>query len=1062
MRISIFLCFCCLTYIAKAQYQVRGKVSDNNLGKTLMNVTVRSPSTTTITNNLGEFMIGMKQGENQLFFSMVGYRTDTILVNGKDNRIEVRLVQVDQQLEEVTISTGYEKMKLGKGTGAINFIDRQRFNEQQGAFLMDRLPAIANGLVLDKSTSNTGTLLVRGLSTISGPKNPLIVLDNFPYEGDLSNINPDIVESITILKDAASSAIWGARAGNGVIVITTKSAKYDQPLRSDISVLNTVISKPDLSYLRQLSSSSFIDIEEELYRRNYYNSAINSASKPQLSPAVELMVKRDAGAISSDVYQSLITELRQFDVRDDFQKYFYQRGHNQQYSLNLSSGSRRQSWIMNLGHNTNRSTLDAVYNRSTLKFNQRLGLGSHFEIDWGLNFAYSKDENGKPGYGDILASVSGLYPYARFADADGNALPLAKRRQEYIDSAGWGKLLDWNYYPLNDYTHRDNNRLVTDLQFNLGIKYRLFDGLSVGVNMMHENQRTDGNDLFGLDGYFARDMINKYSQVASQNSAVIYNVPVGAIKDRSVRLLNNFNLRAQANYAKRWGSHELNSIVGYEQRSVKVNSQSDRTYGYDPETLIFGNVDYTRTYPEFVNGTPSFIPDNSSFSSTVNNYLSTYINGNYTFREKYSLSLSARRDASNLFGVLTNDKWTPLWSTGASWLISQEKFYNSPLVPFLRLKASYGLNGNVNPGMSAVSTIRYAGTNPFIPNTPYAQFSQYANPELSWETSRSMNIGLEFKTKASRLSGSFDYYRKKGENLYGYEQLDYTGGIGTNIIKNTASILGRGLDVELNSVNVKGNVFSWSTHINFSYNRDKVISYYLLNRTASFFVGDTYAVISAIPGTPVYSIYSYRWAGLDPSTGDPLGYYNGQVSKNYADLTSNARVEDLKFHGPATPVYFGSVGNTFAYGDFSLSVRLMFKMGYYFRRSTTNYTNLLLNYQNDKDYDSRWQKSGDELNTYIPSISYTTNISRDRFFSGSEPLVERGDHVRLQYVTLNYAPKNKPKIGSVQYRWSVYLNVNDVGLIWARNRHGIDPDSRGANVLAIPMSFTFGLRAALN
>ncbi|KAK6020415.1 TonB-dependent receptor plug domain protein [Ostertagia ostertagi] len=184
--------------------------------------------------------------------------------------------------------------------------------------IMERLPAAANGILVDQTTNDTPQLMVRGLSTLQGPKNPLIILDDFPYEGNLNNINPDMVASVTVLKDAAASSIWGARAANGVIVITTKKGKFDQPLTVEFTANTTMSDKPDLSYLRQMSSSDFIDVEQELFARGFYNSDISSVSHPVLTPVVDLLNRARKGLISQEEAGRQIAVLRQTDVRDHY------------------------------------------------------------------------------------------------------------------------------------------------------------------------------------------------------------------------------------------------------------------------------------------------------------------------------------------------------------------------------------------------------------------------------------------------------------------------------------------------------------------------------------------------------------------------------------------------------------------------------------------------------------------------------------------------------------------------------------------------------------------------
>ncbi|HEY0176707.1 MAG TPA: SusC/RagA family TonB-linked outer membrane protein, partial [Pedobacter sp.] len=438
-----------------------------------------------------------------------------------------------------------------------------------------------------------------------------------------------------------------------------------------------------------------------------------------------------------------------------------------------------------------------------------------------------------------------------------------------------------------------------------------------------------------------------------------------------------------------------------------------------------------------------------------------YANGSYTYNGKYMVSLSGRRDASNLFGLNTNDQWNPLWSAGGSWELSREKFWRVAAVSYLRLRATYGFSGNIDPSMSAVTTIAYIGTSL---NTPaqQAQFRNYFNPDLTWERSAMMNFGLDFRMAGSRLSGSIEYFNKKGTNLYGNALIDYTGGVGTSIVKNVASTKGTGVDIELNSLNVSSGKFSWTSNLNASFYKDQVLKYYLSSQQASSYVNESTS-ISGVEGKPVYSIFAYKWAGLDPANGNPRGYLNGQISTDYAKLTgSAATIKDLNYHGSALPTAYGSVGNTFTYKNFSITARLSYKLGYYFRRTTLKYNSLYSQGTGNADFAQRWQKPGDEVITDVPSMIYPGSSSRDLFYSLSDALVEKGDHIRLQYVNFAYE-MNRQQYNFLPFKTlSIYVNAANLGLLWAANKYHLDPDYRAGNVLKPSKTFSLGLRANLN
>jgi hypothetical protein len=652
-----------------------------------------------------------------------------------------------------------------------------------------------------------------------------------------------------------------------------------------------------------------------------------------------------------------------------------------------------------------------------------------------------------------------LWPYAKFADANGNPVSLTKDyRSTYIDTAGGGHLLDWKYYPLEDYKHSVSTSQNQDILLNLGLKYTLLNGLDFDVKYQYEKQSDNGRTLNDLESYYTRDMINRYSQVDYSTGTVTYGIPKGGILDLSNSTLTSYGIRGQLNYNKVWGDHVISAIGGGEVRQNRTTSSTNRLYGYDDNKLTFGYVDYFNpSYIDFISGSTTPAPNNDDINELVNRFVSYYGNIAYTYQEKYTISGSTRRDASNLFGVTTNDKWKPLWSAGISWDVSKERFYKSKLLPFLRIRATLGYSGNVDPNKPAVTTVTYLGTSPYT-NAPYTQFTSYYNPDLTWETSKQVNVGLDFRIAKNIITGSIEYYYKKNTNLFGPVQLDYTTGIQT-ITKNVASSKGEGIDISLNSKNIDKKI-KWNTQFNFSFNRDRVKDYYLSTNQGSQFVGALN--ISGIIGKPVYSIFSYRWAGLDAKTGDPQGYVNKQVSKDYNSITgSSTTISDLVYHGPALPTIFGSIGNTISYHAFSLAIDITYKFGYYFRRESINYASLFTTWNGHGDYYNRWQKTGDELHTNVPSLTYPLASSRDDFYSNSEVLVVKGDHIRLQYINISYDFARNHNMKNYFKSLQIYGNVANVGIIWRANKEGLDPEYQGNNTIPPSKTFSLGIRIGL-
>lgn len=1041
-----------------SNYIIKGKVLSSNGEYPLTGVSLflEKSKTKTISDFNGNFSITLSFIPDTLVISHLGFRRKRVIIkNTSADTIVLRLEPSNTQLQQVTVSTGYQKIPKERATGSFEFIDNKALDEQVGTNILDRLKGVSSVLFDHTKVMNSNRTLnisIRGLSTIEGSQDPLIVVDNFPYEGNIGNINPNDVESITILKDAAATSIWGSRAGNGVIVITTKKGRLNQPLQIDFNANVIIAPKPDLYYLQQMSSSDYIDVEQFLYNKGAYDSRINGITHTALSPAVEVFLKRSKGLISAADSAAQINALKKIDIRDQYNKYMYQKAVTQQYNLNLHGGSGNIAYLISGSYNRIISTLDSRAEHLDLHVENTYKPTRNLELSFGLLYSHITGKNGKPGYGNIR--VRGVpIPYLKFANAQGNPLsvPLTYR-DSYTDTVGGGKLLDWKYYPLEDYKHNTTKSNSNSWLANIGLKYQIIPGLDAEIKYQYQKQDLTSHNLQDIQSYAARNLINQFSQIDPVTGIVKYNVPLGSILTLSNQNMDAQNIRGQLNFNKSWGKgvHDISALAGAEIRQIRTNTNSDKAYGYDNDLLTFGDVDFVHAYPNLVTGSPQYIDNGLSFSKTLDRYVSIFANAAYTYKGKYTLSTSFRKDASNLFGVNTNEKWNPFWSAGLAWNLSGEKFYKSNLLPYLKLRATYGYSGTVDQSKSAYTTIAYQGTNSYT-NFKQALVTQFRNPELRWEKVGQLNIGIDFSLKDQIISGSIEYYHKRGIDLFGASPINYTAGLGKFVIvRNVASMKGNGFDLTLRSININRS-FTWKTNLILNLNKSITTDSYHAK-------GTTYAAtsgrgISALKGKPLYSILSYRWGGLS-SKGDPQGYLNKSLSTDYtAIFNSIIDPDSLVYSGPSTPGFFGSIRNTFSWKGLSLTANITYKLGYYFRKSSISYDALFNFGRGHSDFSKRWQKLGDESITNVPSMIYPNDSKRDNFYLGSEATVFKADHIRLQFVNLSYMLnksiyKNIP-VQSIR----LYLNVSNIGIIWRANKEEIDPDYPSS----VPASRTYAL-----
>jgi len=1048
---------------------LKGRIINENGEAVIATITVKGTKNSVSTDTQGFFQLNDVDNDATLIITGVNIESYEVKVKGRNDLGVIGVKTKIVEGENVQVSTGYQQLPKERATGSFSQVNNELFNRRVSTDVISRLEGIVPGLLFTRNTSKSFNgqldISIRGRSTIFANDQPLIVVDNFPYDGDVNNINPNDIESITVLKDAAAASIWGVRSGNGVIVITTKKGKVNQKLTIEVDANVTIGNKPDLFYSPAfLNSNDFINVETELFRRGFYNSDLTSSSRPVVSPVVAILAKRRSGQISQSDSAIQIDALRNIDVRSELNNYLYQRPINQQYAINFKGGGNSSAYLFSVGYDNNLNyAIGNENSRITFKGQYNFYPIKNLEITTAINYAQANAQNNS--IINTLNAVGGakgvLYPYAQFADNNGNALATVKDYASgYTDTAGGGRFYNWKYKPLDEIKLADNKSKLADNLFNAGIKYRILKGLSVEMQYQFEKANTLATNYYSEATYFTRNLVNRFTQPS--NSATVFPVPRSGILQQTNGYLTSHRIRGQINYSHSWADmHEVATIAGAEINEIVNEGNRNTVYGYNKENTTSQNVNLAITYTTNPAGS-SQIPTTLSYSKTTDRYVSYFGNAAYTYKSCYTISLSGRIDKSNLFGVNTNQKSVPLYSTGASWNISKEAFYHFALIPYLNLRTTFGYNANLNKSVAAFTTLRQ-NTNSIYSGNPFALISNPGNPELRWEKIRMVNLALDFATRNQVLSGSFEFYFKKGIDLFGNSPLPPSTGL-TMYTGNNAETKGHGVDISLNSKIINHKNFKWQANFIFSYSIDKVTSYNVNATPGTYFISGEGNRGNYIPlaGKPLFAIYSYPWAGLDPNTGDPQGYLNKQISKNYSAIISSMTVDSMKYHGPARPTNYGSLRNTFSFKGISLSANIIYKLNYFFRRSSISYSGLYANWTGNRDFAKRWQKPGDETITNVPSIQYPPlNSNRETFYGYSEALVENGDHIRLQDITIGYDLNNTKWIKS-DIRIHIYCYMNNIGILWRANKEGLDPDvyTLGNYSQTFPQPFTisFGIK----
>ncbi|WP_164714144.1 SusC/RagA family TonB-linked outer membrane protein [Chitinophaga rhizosphaerae] len=1052
---------------------VTGLVMDND-GVVLPGVTimVKGEPKGGVTNGEGRFRIEKVLPKSTLVINSIGFLSRQYRLDG-ERKVTFILEPAVSQIEpvEVTANTGYQVLKKKETPGTYTVIDSLLINRPVSPNILDRLEGLGSGMLTFRTPGMINWFpkmpdgadvgfYIRGFNTISPNRvnpNPLIILDNFPYEGNLTNINPNDIASITILKDAAATSIWGARSANGVIVLTTKRGKYVEKMKIDFNMSMTLGLKPNLNDdIHFIESKDYVEMERSLFTKGFYDQDINNTfNRPALSPVVSLMQKNKNGDISLRELDTQLNELKKNDVRRDFSKYSYRNSLGEQYSIGIRGGTKDFTYYLSLGHDRNRTKLVNNYqNRTSIIYNNFIKPTKNLEINAYINYTQNNLQNGNVVMFRSLQSRNGkfteLYPYASFSNNQNEKVPIVKDfNVEYTDSLQKLGFLDWNYYPLDEIGNKSNKITLQNLILRASITYNFLKRFKANLSYQNQRQIISSNYYFDAESYFVRDLVNTFSTFNPITKKVTQQLPNGGIM-----ILGDFdwranNLRTSLEFAHKIRRHAFRLLVGSELRELKADGSERAQAGYNdingiPVTNINPNVSYPIT-PNGLSKFNNYLDFDGFASSLLNRYISYYSVADYNLDQKIEINLVARRDGANLFGARTNHKFSPFWSVGGGWAIDKEEFWNVETVNRLKVRASIGTGGNVYHGAAYLTVRKNPDLDP-LTGLPTSVISNPPNEDLRWERTKMKNVGIEIALFNNHIEASFDLFSKRSTDLV--QRFDLAPQTGfTNAQLNSAQSKTRGGEVSIEGNWKPSKTTRWRPRFNLSWFSDKLLEYDQQPIRQTIILLDARNNMLRVEGKSSKGMYSYKWAGLDPKTGDPQGYLDGQVSKNYSGILNNFHTDSLVYHGSGVPLIFGTFMNDVSYKHWTLSFTLAYKFKYYFRRPgmPTSYVNLLK--VPHEDYVKRWKQPGDERFTSVPSLSFSIDDLRYQFYQKSEVWVEKADNIRLQDIRVSYVVSKMGNSKSIFKHVEFYSYLNNIGILWRANKLGLDPDVQYSAVL---------------
>ncbi|WP_285008812.1 SusC/RagA family TonB-linked outer membrane protein [Pedobacter faecalis] len=994
---------------------IYGRVMDES-GTPLVgaSVKVKNKKQVTTTDSKGEFTLKGVDEKAILVISYVGYEDQEVSISNPPGNLQIYLKASVSGLEEiqVTINTGYQQIKPEQSTGSISVLNRKEYESRINT--TDFLTGLQNkipGLLINNDITFEGNNLfqIRGISTITGNKSPLIILDGYPTDLSLQMIDPNEIESVTVLKDAAAATIYGARSSNGVIIVERKKAKIGN---TQVQFRSTAGFRPKEDYTRYRWADNASEIVTNYEKIKNMNAAANLWARHKTaqgginnySPGVLIMHhwRSSTGAISEEERDRQLAELASYNNAADYSDLFLRSSSDQTYNLDLSGGTDRVLYYVTANYTGRNATQvkndDGIFRlsgRSTVKISNKLSVELNTDLQ-------SINKTTVP-----LPDINKVMPYERFQDAAGNPAALYQLSKvtpiynEYIMSLG---LRDNLYYPLremnevSDKTRGSNNRVTTNFRYNTG------NGLNFSVGGVFESARTDIRHLASENSAEVNQIVNYYTKPGT-GGALIYNVPRGAFLKQTTASTQGFTLRTQANYDKEVAKdHMINVILGAEMRKTVNNSNLASYFGYNDQTLINQAVDFRAITNNFgptyanINGPQAY---NNLFKHTYldDRYVSGYSNLVYSYKSKYSATGSIRIDQSNLFGNDPKYKYKPLWSVGAAWNINKEDFMqNLAWVRSLKLRAAYGFNGNVAKE-ALPEVIASDGLNTLNPSLsiPNLSLLAYANSGLRWEQTRNFNLGLDYELFKG-IRGGIDFYQKQSTDVLAINQIDASKG-GTSALINEASIRNRGIELNLQADWITRRRFNWNTGFVLANNTSKVLQVYNVNindKSPSWqYVAG--ANSNYVKGYAVGTIFNYRYARLD-ETGYPMIYDKDGNAKRYH--TNDAGIDDLSYAGSSIPVINFGISNRVDIGNF-----YAYAMVNYFGNFKTKVpipdASMVRPLQGADNY---WKQAGDEADpNMLPDVTSSMGAQYYFFLAGTDRYTVNGSYLTLGDLTAAYS-----------------------------------------------------------
>ncbi|MCT4614262.1 MAG: TonB-dependent receptor [Marinifilaceae bacterium] len=1039
----------------------------------------------------GKFSIEL--GSNSpyiLKFSFVGMKTKFLKITDK-NKYELTLEEDVAKLNDIVV-TGYQKIEKRKLSSSVVSVKLEDVKETGVLSLDNMLQGKIAGMTVMNSSATAGAapkIRIRGSSSITGNREPVWVVDGVILDDPvrLSNeelnsmdrvnlignaisfINPEDIERIDILKDASATAVYGVKAANGVIVVSTKKGKFGKP-QINYSTSVSFMKRPNYRILDRMNSQERIEVSEEMHEKGLFYTSFSPSRVGYEGALMDYWDKK----INHDQFREQVRDLK--NTNTDWYDILFRNTVNTSHNISLSGASSKTNYYASIGYSQQngleRGTDYDRYN-AMLKINSRLS--EKLSVNFTLNSAATENKR--------LHSSVDPYTYAyntsraiKAYNSDGSRSFYAAE-YPFTSSTGNFESDPIKYNILHEMDHTGNTIKNSTVFATIGLNYNIIEGLK--FNSMFNYSKTKSNietwtDQKSFNAQVKRKLpygaelpndINQFYEVSE--------LPQGGELSVNNNNTDSYTFRNSINFSKDFKEHHIGANAGLEIRSSELQGYSNTTYGYLPERgKKFADISLSQweAYREIVNRTKPVVTD------TENNYLSYYGILTYAFRDKYILNFNIRADGSNKFGKDKSTRFLPVWSISGRYNLSDEKFVeNIKWLNNFSLRASYGIQGNVSDDQTP-NLILKMGQSDDIANQPISTLYKVPNHNLKWEKTKSYNLGVDFAILKGKFSGTVELYNKKGRDQIVTKTITGTNGA-ENVSINEGTITNKGWELFLSANLISTKDFKWSASFNTSKNYNKITD-----------AGDPTHVTykDYIDGTiirngkSVNSFYSYMFESLDEN-GYPV-FKNFNESDEDGNILVKTQQEAydriLEYSGKREPDLSGGFSTFLSYKQFSLNAIFAFNLGNKIRLNDLYKSEgqlLPFPQQNmSSEYVKRWRKPGDEKHTNIPVLSQDPlNISEyDReyeiasnqweMYNKSNIRVVDGSFLRCRSVSLGYSFDKsicqKLRVKALNLSFS----ASNVFVIKSKDLEGRDPEQVTFGSGSIPPQTQYSFRASVN